>query len=273
MKLTLPPVKLRLAHTALTGAPTGFTDFFGFTRVSIDDRGRAHPFGADAGVPRFALVFNFANEGMILDHLNRHLTNGQYRNNWKVLVQGLASIAAGFQAIHQQNILHGDLHPGNVLVESEYFANSGSVQYNWNISDIGEGKSIDQSLQHGLGGTAQSLGLVDYRAPEVLERGYSKASDMYAFGQLAIDMIRNNIDSLVENSGDPIRIPPKLVEILDDLVDPDPDERWPANVLGMMLDEVVDSIDDEKSEWIENPVLSSFAHRGIALTLSPFLRS
>jgi serine/threonine protein kinase len=162
-----------------------------------------------------------------------------------------------------------------VLVQKEYFKNSNSIGYHYDLADLGEGKSIESSLKDvtRLSGT-QSFGILEYQAPEVATEGYGPATDMYAFGRLAIDMVRFNHQCFVEDDQGTIRIPGKLADILELCLDDDPAERLEAVLVGFMLEEVQQNIRDGEAEWVDSEEFLSRPSAGSKLlSLASTIRS
>jgi len=88
---------------------------------------------------------------------------------WRECVQILCTLAWGLKTAHEKDIIHCDLHSGNVLLWK-----TSSV-----IADFGLSKVANSSadLQKG------SYGVIPYMAPELFRgQPHSKATDVYAFG-------------------------------------------------------------------------------------------
>jgi hypothetical protein len=89
--------------------------------------------------------------------------------------QVAGQMCAGLAAAHQQGVLHGDLKPANVMLDSK-----GQVR----ITDFGLARLVSHEGSVGaLGGTP------DYMAPETaLRRQISVQSDLYALGLIMYEM-------------------------------------------------------------------------------------
>jgi serine/threonine-protein kinase len=94
------------------------------------------------------------------------------------LVQILAEVAAGLDALHRAGLVHRDVKASNVLLDEH-----GSAA----LTDFGLAKREDWSRLTKLG---QVMGTVDYIAPELL-RGEpaTPASDLYALGCVSYEMV------------------------------------------------------------------------------------
>ncbi|RIB04275.1 kinase-like domain-containing protein [Gigaspora rosea] len=90
---------------------------------------------------------------------------------WKHKLTLLHCIASDLQIIHSHELIHRDLHSGNILVSGP-----GSAY----IADLGLSISTSIALKgerHGV------YGVLPFIAPEVLDKGqYTTASDIYSIG-------------------------------------------------------------------------------------------
>jgi hypothetical protein len=94
-------------HTALAGATIGFVEFFGFTKLFVDGEGRLSQVAlSEEYSAAFALVFDFASEGTILDHLKNALVPGAISQNWEAICHALSGVALGLSEIHAHNVVH-----------------------------------------------------------------------------------------------------------------------------------------------------------------------
>jgi serine/threonine protein kinase len=86
-------------------------------------------------------------------------------------LSNLIEIANGLINIHGIDIIHRDLHSGNI-----FFSKSGIIR----IGDFGISKSATESMDN-----KENYGIIPYMAPEIFQRQkYTEASDTYSFGMI-----------------------------------------------------------------------------------------
>jgi len=91
---------------------------------------------------------------------------------WRDIVDMLWSTSIGLNFIHGLELIHGNLHGGNILVESEM----GSIDAK--IADTGLYGPVKKQVS-----PQQTYGVVPFVAPEIFEGNTpTKASDVYSFG-------------------------------------------------------------------------------------------
>ncbi|RIA79556.1 kinase-like domain-containing protein, partial [Glomus cerebriforme] len=109
----------------------------------------------------------------------RYAENGSLRNyldksynelSWFKKIDFLYMIAYGLNEIHMNELIHRDLHIGNIL-------HTGTTY----ITDMGLCKPVDYKV---LENTKKgNYGVLPYVAPEILRgQNYTKAADVYSFG-------------------------------------------------------------------------------------------
>ncbi|KAH8101164.1 kinase-like domain-containing protein, partial [Cristinia sonorae] len=97
----------------------------------------------------------------------------------------LHQTALGLDYLHDEGIVHGDIHGGNLLIDE-----TGSIR----LTDFGLGV-IAEATPH-LYGSTHGGGAPEYRAPELLDPEQfeqenarpTRASDVYAFGCLSVEL-------------------------------------------------------------------------------------
>ncbi|RIA89747.1 kinase-like domain-containing protein [Glomus cerebriforme] len=93
---------------------------------------------------------------------------------WRDIVDMLWSISTGLNFIHEHNLVHGNLHGGNVLVETKMDS------IDTKIADTGLYGPIDKQTS-----SQQIYGVVPFVAPEVFNgKILTKESDIYSFGMI-----------------------------------------------------------------------------------------
>ena len=94
---------------------------------------------------------------------------------WKDIVDMLWSISSGLIVIHGHDLVHGHLHGGNILVESEM----GSIDAK--IADTGLHGPADRQIPS----PQQIYGVIPFAAPEIFSGNIpTKAADIYSFGMI-----------------------------------------------------------------------------------------
>jgi len=84
-------------------------------------------------------------------------------------------IAKSLLALHKCDLVHGDLHSGNLLLSNNLSAC---------ISDLGLSKPADKPAK-----SDEIYGVLPYMAPEILRgKPYTKAADIYSFGIIMWEM-------------------------------------------------------------------------------------
>ena len=98
----------------------------------------------------------------------------------------LEQIAAGLGALHEKSIVHRDLKPSNVMLVKQSGGGVRAV-----IGDFGLARAVlEESLEDGLSRSGLVMGTPGYMAPEQLGgMRVSPATDVYAFGVLAYEMV------------------------------------------------------------------------------------
>ncbi|RIA84050.1 kinase-like domain-containing protein [Glomus cerebriforme] len=113
------------------------------------------------------IIMSYAKEGS----LRKYLPN-LVKFKWQHKLQLLKNIILGIKIIHESNLVHCDLHDGNILI---------SDNYETYIIDLGLCKPISD-LQDSIN---RNYGVLPYMAPEVLRnKPYTSASDIYSFSMI-----------------------------------------------------------------------------------------
>ncbi|EXX69300.1 Rad53p [Rhizophagus irregularis DAOM 197198w] len=119
----------------------------------------------------YIMVLDYAEGGNLYNLVNKHYK----KFDWTYNIEALTSIITGLKEIHDNQMVHRDLHTGNILSISADL----EILVSMCISDMGLcGKSdnIDKTNIYGV---------MPYVAPEVLRGNpYTQAADIYSFGMI-----------------------------------------------------------------------------------------
>src|SRR6266498_3699686 len=103
------------------------------------------------------------------EDLNTYLDETTEIICWRDIVDILWNISVGLNFIHEEGLVHGHLHGGNILIENTIDAK---------ITDTGLHGPADKSSQ-------QIYGVIRFIAPEIFNGNPpTKASDIYSFGMI-----------------------------------------------------------------------------------------
>jgi serine/threonine protein kinase len=129
--------------------------------------------------PTLALVSPFCERGCILKFLKKNLIE-----NKSPLIKDVAS---GLEYLHSADVIHGDLHCKNILVDDKGHAL---------LADFGRSKVLGESGYS----TAFLAGYAPYMAPELFPSGdvevdtlFSKKSDVYAFAMVCFEIFTGQL--------------------------------------------------------------------------------
>jgi serine/threonine protein kinase len=127
----------------------------------------------DPDTSNYVMVMAYVEGGNLRDHLK----HSNQELSFKDKLNKLSSIAFGLNKIHYQNLVHQDLHGGNIL-------NSSNLSY---VTDLGLSRPANYKTKPG-----ETFGVLPYVAPEVLQGSkYTKISDIYSFGIIAYELLAN----------------------------------------------------------------------------------
>ena len=99
------------------------------------------------------------------------------KDKWMDKLRKLYYIIKGIDNIHQQKLIHCDIHHGNILFEQKYLS----------ISDLGLCKPVENFQ---FSKKDDIYGVLPFVAPEILRgKPYSLASDIYSFSMIMWEFI------------------------------------------------------------------------------------
>ncbi|CAB4437976.1 unnamed protein product [Rhizophagus irregularis] len=128
----------------------------------------------DPKTKNYMMVMEYAENGSLRNYLDK----SYHELKWENKIHYLCSTAFGLASIHENEVVHRNLHSGNVLKNNVQTC----------ITDVGLCKPADynesENTKNGI------YGVLPYIAPEIL-RGqiYTKAADVYSFGIIMYEII------------------------------------------------------------------------------------
>jgi serine/threonine protein kinase len=128
----------------------------------------------DPETGNYILVMDYAENGNLRNYLDKYYN----KLSWINKINCINSILHGLRDIHEKELIHRDLHIGNVLRLKNLTC----------ITDMGLCKPAD----HDLSGSVKNkvYGILPYIAPEILRgQSYTIASDIYSFGIIMYEVI------------------------------------------------------------------------------------
>ncbi|CAB4412372.1 unnamed protein product [Rhizophagus irregularis] len=119
----------------------------------------------------YIMVLYCAREGNYNSWVNK---NNKF--DWKYYLGVLSNIISGLKKMHQNKMVHRDLHIGNILVNYNNLSPSNNLI---SISDMGLCSEVGNTDEKNV------YGVMPYIAPEILRgRPYTEAADIYSFGMV-----------------------------------------------------------------------------------------
>ncbi|GES73178.1 kinase-like domain-containing protein [Rhizophagus clarus] len=149
---------------------------------------KCHGITQDPETKDYIMVMNYAIIGSLWNVLNKKKKK-LYKKHifsdlncclqiWKCKINILHQIAVGLKRIHGKELIHRDLHIGNIVC----------FRYSYCITDMGLCKPANYNELENAENNV--YGVLAYLAPEIL-RGehYTQASDIYSFGVIMYEVI------------------------------------------------------------------------------------
>ena len=120
----------------------------------------------------YAIVLDRFTEGNLRDHLQ----NNHSKLTLKDRITTLTYLCASLYRIHEKNLIHCDLHSGNMLMQGNYCY----------VTDLGLCGPVDDES------SGKNYGIVPYISPEILQGGKNtKQSDVYSVGMLMWEYLQD----------------------------------------------------------------------------------
>ncbi|GBB98423.1 hypothetical protein RclHR1_03220016 [Rhizophagus clarus] len=184
----------------------------------------------------YMMILDYAEDGSLRNYLNASYN----KLSWYDKISYLNKIAFGLENIHNNEIIHRDLHVGNILI------NRGSSL----ITDMGLCKPADYNTSENT--KNEIYGVLPYIAPEILRgQNYTKASDIYSFGIIMYEVI-SGLPPYHDVSHDKylairicqglrprfhIKVPQLIVHLIKRCLDANPLDRPKVNEIEKILDQ------------------------------------
>ncbi|RHZ57526.1 hypothetical protein Glove_386g44 [Diversispora epigaea] len=198
---------------------------------------------------------------LVLDYYDndlRHFLKDNYQSLTllqKYLI--IRDIVNSLSRIHRQNIMHRDLHSGNILYRNNY----------WYISDLGLSGPVNKQLN-------SIYGNLPYIAPELLcKRNYTTKSDVYSLGIIMWEVITGetpfNDHKFNSNSEFALaiiygyrpkiykNIPYECATLMKQCWDANPDNRPDAETIHNKMNPLIQSLYNEMDKQQEPTINSS----------------
>jgi serine/threonine protein kinase len=117
------------------------------------------------------MILEYAEGGDLYNWVSKHYN----KLNWTYNIKALLDIITGLKEIHNNKMVHRDLHTENILSTTPYLDNSNLMV----ISDMELCGQVDDTNETNI------YGVIPYMAPEILRGNpYTKAADIYSFGMI-----------------------------------------------------------------------------------------
>jgi DNA-binding response OmpR family regulator len=143
--------------------------------------------------------------------------------------------------LHKEGIIHRDLKPANILQAGD------PDQATYNLVDFGAAVFSSDKPTYSL-----FVGTEGYAPPEQYEGQPRPNSDLYALGQVALEMLTGQAPAVSSHSSCQVYpLPPALWRILKQMTEADPKQRYAC------CEEVLQDLDRLESEGAENAFLSA----------------
>ncbi|EXX53679.1 Ypk2p [Rhizophagus irregularis DAOM 197198w] len=135
---------------------------------------RVYGITQDPETKNYMMVLPYAEDGSLRAYLDKNY----HELSWDTKLEYLWHITLGLESIHEEELIHRDLHIGNIL----------SFKSEVTVTDMGLCKPADYNVSENPKNSI--YGVLPYIAPEVLRgQNYTKAADIYSFGIIMYEVI------------------------------------------------------------------------------------
>jgi serine/threonine protein kinase len=182
----------------------------------------------------YMMVLDYAEGGSLRNYLDKRHSE----LNWYEKISCLQNAIVGLKCIHEKELIHRDLHIGNIL----------KLKYKTAITDMGLCKpanyNASENAKNGI------FGVLPYIAPEIIKgKNYTKAADIYSFGIIMYEVI-SGLPPYHDLSHDKylainicqglrptfnIKVPQLIVQLIKKCLDADPLNRPTAKEINNIL--------------------------------------
>jgi hypothetical protein len=165
-----------------------------------------------------------------------HLISRSGRVDVKLALEITTQVAAGLAAVHEQNLVHRDIKPGNILVR---LGDAGDVTAK--VIDLGLAKSLNEpGAQSAISTPGAFAGTPEFASPEQFAGvGADIRSDLYSLGITLWEMVTGKTpfrgipgEVMYQHQHSPLPleelkgVPQPLVVLLEALLEKDPGQRF-----------------------------------------------
>ncbi|PKC12172.1 kinase-like protein [Rhizophagus irregularis] len=165
----------------------------------------------DPETKNYMMVLDYAKDGSLRNYLDKEYS----KLNWNKKFDYLRHIITGLEYIHEQELVHRDLHIGNIL----------KFKYKTVITDMGLCKPANYNALENAENNI--YGVLPYIAPEILRRqNYTKAADIYSFAIKICNGFRPRFN---------IKVPQLIVHLIKRCLDANPLNRPIAKEINNIL--------------------------------------
>ncbi|KAL6657732.1 hypothetical protein ACP70R_005512 [Stipagrostis hirtigluma subsp. patula] len=139
----------------------------------------------DGNKDRLLLVYELATEGSLHEHLHQ----GRSWLLWRTRYNIILDLGRALRYLHDDGVLHGDIKPCNILLDSRHAAK---------LADFGLARFIEHGVE--LKTTRNVAGTPGYVDPEFVATGRrSRESDVYSFGIVLLEIVSGRRPAVVDH--------------------------------------------------------------------------